>query len=128
MCCRPEARKIGRILFVFVSIIIFIIFFGIPSVEKYFEQRTIFSEEYISYDESDEPNILLSHIKFEQSGFQSFQKPITNCFKLNKDNYNQSIQCIESVTFCKEKYIITDHSKGIFINTRTYIYIYMYNV
>ena len=58
--------------------------------------------------------MLLQHIQYNHNstGLKSLHKPIADCFKLNKDSYNKSIQCIENVTFSKEEYINTDHSKG----------------
>ena len=105
-------RKLLKLLFVAALITIFIKFFGISAVEKYFEKRTIFSEEYLEYEKKDQPNILLSHIKFEQSGFRSLQKPIIECIKINENNFNKTVQCIENVTFSKEEYINADHTKG----------------
>ena len=81
------------------------------------EKRTIFSEETIKYQEIDAPELLLYNVKLEDeykgvSRAYETEVSIKNCLK--KDSYNQSIDCIEKVTFSKEKYLPTvNHNKGI---------------
>ena len=116
MSCKEDIRKIFRILFVVAATTSFVIFFGIPSIKKYFEKRTIFSEEYLEYERSDDPNILIQHIRFDQatSGIHSLAKPIFKCFNDNGKDYNKNVICIENVTFSKKEYINTNHARGMF--------------
>ena len=76
-------------------------------MQKYLERRTIFSEEYLKYDENDDPNILVHPTKFDPAAtaFQSLNKPISTCLKTNRKDYNKTISCIEKVTFSIEEYL-----------------------
>ena len=96
--------------------LVFIKFFGISALEKYFEGRTIFSEENLKYERNDDPNMLVQHVSFVQDakGLKNLAKPIFECFKDSGKDYNKTVKCIENVTFSKEEYINTNHKRGIF--------------
>lgn len=124
-------RAIFKIMFVTVLILIFIKYFGFSAFEKYLEKRTLFSEETVEYQNKDAPEMLLHYMKIEDNieninNAHIIEKLIHNCFKKTNNSFNESLGCIENVTFSKEEYLpgkveMWKTSFGPFFRGRAYV-------
>ena len=82
--------------------IFFTLFFGIPSLEKFLEGRTIYTEEKIEYSPSMTPTFLIHTLLPIGS-----QVRVKECFEVDKD-FNKSVSCINNLTLHKDKLISSE--------------------
>ena len=97
--------------FVSVLILVCIIYFGIPSLKKYLERRTIFTEEKIPYDDGYSPELVVHSLKF-------LEKRIPTCINENSDAYEAALKCINLSINSKEDMLPSeDHTKVTWLST-----------
>ena len=91
-----------KLIFIIFLMIFFTLFFGIPSLEKFLEGRTIYTEEKIEYSPSMTPTFLI-HTLLPLDG----QVHVKECFEVDND-FNKSVSCINNLTLHKDKLISSE--------------------
>lgn len=84
-----------KILFILLLFIVFIVFFGIPSFEKYLEGRTIFTEDKVFFSDSDSPEIIVNPL-------MNLDEKIPRCIDEHGEDFKLTRKCIEEVSKSKE--------------------------
>ena len=80
--------------FLAILISIFLLYFGIPSYEKFSSQETIFVESRVPFNLSNPPAI-----KIAINDIGQFRQ-MNDCFAATT-NYNQTVACFENTTYEK---------------------------
>ena len=80
-----------KILFISFLFTIYLVFFGLPSLETYLEKRMVFSEQKVDFDQNRPPAIMVSHIPMGES---NNYKTVEDCFAKSNDSYDDSVICI----------------------------------
>ena len=82
---------LAKILFISLLFTIYMVLFGLPSLETYLEKRMVFSEQKVDFDPNRPPAIMVSHIPLGES---NNYKAVEDCFAKYNDSYDDSVICI----------------------------------
>ena len=81
-----------------------------PSMKKYLERRTIFTEEKIPYNEEDSPELVVHSVPYYTT--------LPNCVNENRNSYKKAVKCINDSVKSKEVLLPSEnHSKVKWLST-----------
>ena len=97
---------VGKVVFIFILGIIFLLYFGYPSLVSYLAQETLIIEDYVKFKSEDPPAISIAVKK--RTNFHGwkddFKKMVVfngtlEAFCNKSKNFNESMHCIKDKTY-----------------------------